>query len=75
MEKIYRCLDRDAVISEVRVEVGRSHDCVTVWSRRGLAGSLMVKQGDGDLIARRLLPENQFVKLGNVGNRKGRSDA
>lgn len=67
MEKVYRCRDRDAVISEVRVEVGRSHDCVTVWSRRGLAGSMMVNRGDGDAIARRLLPEDQLVKIVNVG--------
>jgi hypothetical protein len=68
MEKTYRCRgDRDAVISAVRVEAGLSHDCVTVWNRRGLAGSMMVNRGDGDVIARRLLPDDQLMKTANVG--------
>ena len=43
-------------ITTVRVEKGPGHDYVHVWNRGGKAGTLTVTSGDGDLIARRLLP-------------------
>ena len=45
------------VISSVRVERGPGHDLVHVWNRGGKAGTLTVDKGDGDAVARSLLPE------------------
>lgn len=42
------------VVSSVRVRTGERHDVVTVWSRGGNAGELIVDKGDGDEIADRL---------------------
>lgn len=46
-----------SLVSSVRVESGRAHDRVHVWTRGGLAGVLTVTAGDGLPLARRLLPD------------------
>jgi hypothetical protein len=39
------------VVTSVEVEPGPAHDAVRIWTRHGLAGSLIVQKGDGALIA------------------------
>jgi hypothetical protein len=41
-----------------------AHDVVRVWNRGGLAGELIVNEGDGEKIAARLLPEPAHVERG-----------
>ena len=45
------------LITTVRVEEGPGHDYVHVWNRGGKAGTLTVAKGDGQAIARALLPD------------------
>jgi len=45
------------VVSRVRVERQPDADTVTVWSHGALAGSLVFKRGDGETIARALMPD------------------
>jgi hypothetical protein len=44
-----------AIVSTVRVMRGPAHDLVQVWNRGGFSGSLTVKSGDGEALARRLI--------------------
>lgn len=46
----------DLLITSVRVERAFGHDHVHVWNRGGKAGMLVVSEGDGERIARLLLP-------------------
>lgn len=39
------------------------HDLVTVWNRGGCAGQLTVNIGDGETIARRLIPQPRNERL------------
>jgi len=47
------------IVSSIRVEVGAAHDRVTVWNRGGCAGVLVVNKGDGETIARALMPDGK----------------
>ena len=48
----------DAVITTVKVERGPAHDRASVWNRSGLSGVLIVNHGDGDWLAKRLIPQD-----------------
>lgn len=59
------------LVTSVRVEVAGGHDVVHVWIRGGKSGTLTVGQGDGHLIAKRLMghkvedaPETKSESLG-----------
>lgn len=45
------------LVSSVRVDTTPVHDHVRVWNRGGLAGTLIVKKGDGEKIKALLLGE------------------
>ena len=47
---------RNGVVSSVWVESRPPHDHVSVWNAGGLAGKLIVREGDGIAIALRLAP-------------------
>jgi hypothetical protein len=47
------------LISSVRIEPTPGHDLVHVWNRGGKAGTLIVETGDGEQVARLLVPEEQ----------------
>lgn len=50
----------DTLVTSVRVQTIGGHDHVTLWNRGGNAGTLIVNKGDGEEIARRLLPVSHY---------------
>ena len=54
------------VVSSVRLETNGHHDRVTIWNRGGNAGTLTVRAGDGQVIARAAMPDYVVEEVGNV---------
>jgi hypothetical protein len=54
----------EQVVTCVTVWPRAAHDVVNVWNRGGHAGELIVASGDGDVVARLLLPREPVPEGG-----------
>lgn len=64
------------LITTVRVKTVGGHDHVHVWNRGGKAGELVVAEGDGAAVERRLLaPPPMNVRKGQLRNALNERDA